>query len=130
MDRGSEPVQTIQALFKVRDALVHPRKTSPAAYVRYATDQDEALVGPHPAGRYLIAVATLMEMLDPLRPPPAVVFRPGRLLAKHPAVLEEHLKEIGRTIDYLPEETAARPVGLQVLASRLEAASAKSLKTT
>jgi hypothetical protein len=75
--RGSEPLQTIQALFKVRDALVHPRKTSPAAYVRYATDQDEALVGPHPAGRYLIAVATLMETLDPLRPPPPVFFRPG-----------------------------------------------------
>lgn len=129
VERGSEPVQTIQTLFKVRDALVHPRRSSPAAYVRYATDQDEALVGPRPAGRYLIAVATLMDAFDALRPPPAVLFQPGRLVAKHPSVLELHLDEVGRTIGDLPEEHAARPVGLQVLASRAEAAAARRNRT-
>ena len=117
---GCEPLQTIRQLFKVRDALVHPRRNSPTAFVRYATERDEELVGPRAAGKYVVAVASLMELLDPLRPPPAVQFRPGRLIAKHPTTLEAHLAEIGATIGAVPEEDGASPAGLQVLASRRE----------
>jgi len=69
LDRGTKPLQTIRALFKVRDALVHPRPGSPTARFQYITDDDEKLIGPRVTGIYIVAVAGVMAVLDPLRPP-------------------------------------------------------------
>lgn len=69
LDRGTKSLQTIRALFKVRDALVHPRPGSPTARFQYITDDDEKLIGPRVTGIYIVAVAGVMAVLDPLRPP-------------------------------------------------------------
>jgi len=122
LDRGKEPFQTVQRLFKVRATLVHPRATSPAAFPRYITDNDEKLIGPRAAGKDIIAVAGVTELLDPLRPPPPNWFRPGQLVAKHPEILDKHLTDIGDTILFLPAEDSPRPVSLLTLASRREKA--------
>lgn len=121
LDRSREPIQTIRQLFKTRDLLVHPRKGSPAAFWRYVTDTDEDLIGPRPAGRFVVAVARMMASLDPLRPPPPVIFQPGRLIGKHPHVLDRHLKDLGPTLHAVPPEAGDSPVSLATLASRREA---------
>ncbi len=118
LDRGTKLLQTIRALFKVRDALVHPRPGSPTARFQYITDDDEKLIGPRVTGVYIVAVAGVMAVLDPLRPPPPVLFQPGGQINKYRAVLDSHLQEIGETIGALPQEGAPRPVGLITLASR------------
>jgi hypothetical protein len=124
LDRGREPMQTVRRLFSTRDALVHPRRGSPAATWRFLTDVDEQVIGPRAAGRYIIAVANLMEIIDPLRPPP-VFYHPGGLIAKHHSVLNAHLSDIGATLEVIPSEGGPSPVSLTVLASRREAKQAR-----
>lgn len=120
LERGREPMQTIRTLFRTRDALVHPRRGKPSAFAIYSDESDEALIGPRAAGQHIIAVATLMEAMDPLRPPP-VIFAPGKFVAKHPSVLDAHLQEIGAELNSVPPEHGPSPVSLSVLASRREA---------
>lgn len=56
-DRGAEPVQSLVALFKARNRLVHPRPGQVGAYAHVTKVDDITLFGPRAAVRYIEAVA-------------------------------------------------------------------------
>ena len=116
LSRGTAPLQAVQQLIDLRDALAHPRPGQIPAHAASVTAEDEKRLGPPAVGRYIVAVAQVMELLDDLRPPP-VFYRSGRLLAQHPEVLQQHLHQVGETILRVPQESADRPIDLFELAS-------------
>jgi len=111
LDRGSQPLQTITQLFRVRNALVHPRRDGPSAYVHNLTEQDREQIGPRAAGRYLLGVAETIVLLDPLRPRRGIIGE-ASYLAKHPQVVHEHLAILGDDIAAVPKEDGEVPVNL------------------
>jgi hypothetical protein len=70
LERGRLPLQRLFALFEVRNALVHPRRsgTSISAYSHNVTEQDQELIGPKAAASYIVAVAEEQQNVDGHRP--------------------------------------------------------------
>jgi hypothetical protein len=109
--RGEEPFQTITRLFRVRNALVHPRPDGVSAYVEDLDERDKAQIGPRASGDYLLAVAQAIVLLNPLRRRPGVIGG-ATYLARHPDVVAEHLGLLGDEIASVPKEDDPIPVGL------------------
>lgn len=93
------PCSGLFALFEVRNALVHPRRSgakSIGAYSHNVTEQDKELVGPKAAASYIVAVAELTAQLEPYRP--GAVNHGPQPSSKDRAVLDAHRKMLGDEI--------------------------------
>lgn len=127
LDRGRLPLQRLFALFEVRNALVHPRRSgakSISAYSHNVTEQDKELVGPKSATSYIVAVAELTVLLEPYRPGRSVIGE-AAMIVEHRAVLDAHLKVLGDEILVVPEPDAPAPVPLLVQMQRRAAKRAR-----
>jgi hypothetical protein len=111
LDRAHDPLQAIIRLCKARNALVHPKPSGYAAYIRDLTDSEEEAIGPKAAARYLVAVARTIVVLDPMRPRPSLIGE-AMLLATYPQVVCEHVRRTGELIGTVPKIDAPRPVDL------------------
>jgi hypothetical protein len=127
LDRGKLPLQRLYALFEVRNALVHPRRSgakSISAYAHNVTEQDKDLVGPKAAAGYIVAVAELTVQLEPHRPGVSIIGE-ATVIVEHRAVLDAHRKVLGDEILVVPDEDAAAPAPLLVQMQRRAAKRAR-----
>jgi len=111
LDRGREPLQRIIQLNQVRNALVHPRPGGYAAYMQDLSESEEEQIGPKAVGKYLVAVAKVIVLLNPLRTPPGIIGE-ATLLAEFSNVVVKHVQDTGERIDQVPSQNASRPVDL------------------
>jgi len=127
LDRGRPPFQRIFALFTVRNALVHPRRSgarSISAYSHNVTEQDKEMVGPKAAAGYIVAVAELTVRLEPYRPGLSIIGE-ATTIVEHRAVLDAHRKVLGDEILVVPDPEDAAPVPLLVQMQRRAAKRAR-----
>jgi hypothetical protein len=131
LDRGGPPLQRLLALFAVRNALVHPRRSgakSVSAYVQDVSDRDKELVGPRAASEYVIAVAEMAVLLEPYRLGPSVIGEAMRITEDR-AVLTTHRELLGDEILVIPSADDAEPIPLLVQMQRRASARASSDKS-
>lgn len=127
LDRGRLPLQRLFALFEVRNALVHPRRSgakSISAYSHNVTEQDKELVGPKAAASYIVAVAELTVRLEPYMPRRSFIGE-ATTIVKHRAVLDAHRKLLGDEILVVPDPEDAAPVPLLIQMQRRAAKRAR-----
>jgi hypothetical protein len=117
LSRGSEPAQTVFKLFAVRNALVHPRPGGYSTLIQDVGERDERDLGPTAAGRYLLKVAEVIVLLNPLRPEPPLIGE-AAILIQCPHVVRQFIASTGDRITTVVAEDAAVPVGLFEAASR------------
>jgi hypothetical protein len=117
LSRGSEPAQTISKLFAVRNALVHPRPTGYSTLIQDVEERDERDLGPKAAGRYLLKVAEVIVLLNPLRTEPALIGE-ATILNECPHVVRRFIDSTGDRITTVVSDAAALPLGLVEAASR------------
>lgn len=119
-------MQRLFALFEVRNALVHPRRSgakSISAYSHNVTEQDKELVGPKAAASYIVAVAELTVRLEPYMPGRSFIGE-ATTIAKR-AVLDAHRKLLGDEILVVPDPEDAAPVPLLIQMQRRAAKRAR-----
>jgi hypothetical protein len=127
LDRGKLPLQRLFALFEVRNALVHPRRSgakSISAYSHNVTKQDKELIGPKAAASYIVAVAELTVRLEPYRPGHSFIGEAATIV-KHCAVLDAHRKLLGDEILVVPDPEDATPIPLLIQMQRRAAKRAR-----
>lgn len=111
LERGAEPAQTIKALFRVRNNLVHANRSEYSAFVTNLTERDEGDLGPAAVGSYLRRTAEAVARLETLCPPPHLAGLATQLSC-HPEVIDELVQQIGERIDTPVPEDARPPLDL------------------
>jgi hypothetical protein len=104
IDYGSEPGQSLVALFKARNALVHT-SLEPGIYAIELDADDTRPYEPRCAARYLIQVARAVVLLHSQREDHPILFPANRIWEER-SVLENHVDAIGpRLLDIPPKDS-------------------------
>jgi hypothetical protein len=97
---GSEPGQSLTALFKARNTLVHP-PTRKGSFPDIYEAEDQTPYEPRNAARFIIQVAHAESLLYPLRGDQALA-SPAKRIWEQRAVIEGHVEAIGQGVSEIP----------------------------
>lgn len=104
LEYGSEPGQSLVALFKTRNALVHA-SLEPGIYAIELDADETRPYEPRCAARYLIQVARAVVLLHSQREDRPILFPANRIWEER-SVLENHVDVVGhRLLDIPPQDT-------------------------
>jgi hypothetical protein len=127
LERGAEPMQSLQTLFATRNRLVHPRPQGGlAAWVRDIEQRDEAAIGPDAARRVLLCVVDTVVLCNPLRKHPTLHAGIARTIDRHRHFLLRHQERCGPSILDIPapDEPSTAPLMDQMMQAVAAAAAA------
>lgn len=105
--RDAEPFQSLVALLRTRNRLVHSRPQGGlAAWVRDVEETDEEALGPKAAQRALLCVADVSARCNDLRKHPRLHAGLARTIVRHRKIVEQHQALAGQSIMDVPAKDA------------------------